>query len=739
MSYERWFPHRRRTVAYALTGPVQVSAALLALVAIVLMLVSNARAQDAAAPAQDTAAPAQAPADAINPDTRAALNALTRMEDADTALSLAEDGAALYEAETVKLDGYEYCSQAVALAERGEFRRSVQAASKALHVALQTGNEDLLAKSYRDLAIVFSYAGQLERAEAFANLTLGKRANDPRQVQGPAHKIIGDVRTRQARYPEAIAAYETALTTSSDRYRPLVQSSLVNALILSRDLVRARRELDAIAAPDDPAQRAQLDRTRGRLLLAENKPDEALALFQRLVGEKVPGDEGNYRMWALDGVSRSEQALGRPREAALALDRALAAFDSVRARFRSDEFKMGLFSDLQAVFERAIRLYSDTGNAERAFDISERSRARALLDAVADRGRTPEDATAAAIDVASLRKLLRADERVVAYHSLKDELLAWVVSPEGVSEHSIALPRDDLVRLVEAYRQAVIGLRPSAVNAGESIAALLIAPLGLQDGQRLIVVPHGPLHYLPFQALRTNGKYLIEQHPIAIAPSVSIAVRLAERAPRTKPELLAFGNPTVSPAIADPLPGSEREVQNLAALFPGAQTYFNADATEARFVARAPKSRIVHVAAHARADIADPLHSQILLADENGRQNFLEAREVLDLDLGDVSLMTLSACESGLGRVADGDEVLGFTRSFLSAGTSALVASLWPVPDRDTERLMTTMYRDLRGGVDLQRAMQAGQLAVLGDASTAHPFYWASFNLIGNWRLTVEK
>lgn len=724
------FPLRRRSIAGMATRMHAAVARSVLLPAVLLLSAPAALAQAQAAP------------EATNPDLRAVLGAMTRLEDADTALALAEEGRLLYEADTVKLDGYEYCSQAVALAERGEFRRSVQAASKALHVALQTGNEDLLAKSYRDLAIAFSYAGQLGRAEAFAQLALSKRSDDPQKVQGPVHKVIGDVRTREQRFPEAIAAYETALATSSDRYRPLVQASLVNALILGGDLARARREFDAMGVPDDPVERAQIDRTRGRLLLAEGRPAEALAMFEGLVGKQVADDEGFYTLWALDGMSRSQDALGQPQAAAQSLERALQTFDRVRARFRSEEFRMGLFSDLQSIFERAIALYSQEGRAAQAFDISERSRARALLDAVADRGSgggAPESATAASVELTALQTLLRADERVVAYHSLPDRLLAWVVSPQGIAEHSIALPRADLVRLVEAYRQALIGLRPAAVDAGARIAELLVQPLGLEEGQRLVVVPHGPLHYLPFQALRIDGKYLIERHPIAIAPSASIAVRLAQRAPRTAPDLLAFGNPLVSPAVADPLPGSEREVQQLAALFPRAQVHLLADATESRFTAAAPKARLVHVAAHARADLADPLHSQILLADENGVQNFLEAREVLALDLNNVSLVTLSACESGLGTVADGDEVLGFTRSFLSAGTSALVASLWPVPDRDTERLMTTMYRELHDGADLQRAMQAGQLAVLTQPDTAHPFYWASFNLIGNWRLTVEQ
>ncbi|HST44745.1 MAG TPA: CHAT domain-containing protein [Luteimonas sp.] len=681
---------------------------------------------------------ADAPAvTSAHPDLKAVLDAVGRLEDADTALALAVDGAALYEAETVKLDGYEYCSQAVALAEQGEIRRSVQAASKAMHVALSTGNEDLLAKAYRDLAIAFSYSGQLERAEAFANLALGKQADDPSKVIGPAHKIIGDVRSRQQRWPDAIAAYEQALTTSSDRYRPLVQASLANALIAAGDPARARRELDAIAEPADPVQRAQLVRTRGQLLLAEGNAADALVLFEGLAATPVPGDEGNYRMWALDGVSRSQEALGRPREAAAALDQALAAVDDVRARFRSEEFRMGLFSDLQSIFERAIRLHADTGDDARAFAISERSRARALLDAVADRGRAPEDATAPPVELGALQALLHADERLIAYHALPDVLLAWVVSPAGVRGHRIALKRQDLVRLVDAWRQAIINLDPAAVDAGARIASLLVAPLGLEAGQRLIVVPHGPLHYLPFQALRLDGRYLVERHPIAVAPSAGIAARLAARGTRADARLLAFGNPLVSPAVADPLPGAEREVNEVAALFTRPEVYLLADATRARFEAAAPGARIIHVAAHARADLADPLHSQILLADADGRQHFLEARDVLGMNLGNAALVTLSACESGLGRVDDGDEVQGFTRSFLSAGTSALVASLWPVPDRDTERLMTTMYRELRAGTDLQQAMRAGQLDVLGREESAHPFYWASFNLIGNWRLTV--
>ncbi|MBK6924423.1 MAG: CHAT domain-containing protein [Thermomonas sp.] len=692
-----------------------------------------------AAPASDLPAPQAGDADADS-EARAALAAISRLDDADTALALAADGAALYDREAVKLDGYAYCSQAVELAEKGEFRESARAASKALHVALQTGNKDLLGKAYRDLAIAFNYAGQLERAEQFANLALKYPGVNPTQVNGPARKVIGDVRTRQGRYDEAIASYEEARQGSSDRFRPLVEASLANALILSGDLVRARSTLDALAEPQEAKQRAQLQRTRGRLLLAENKPAEALALYQALASAPADGDEDFYRAWALDGMSKSQAALGNDAEAAQSLDQAIDVFDQARSQFRSDEFKMGLFSDLQNVFERAIGMHSKLGQPARAFDISERSRSRALLDAVAGRAELKGDG-GKALDAASLQKMLRADEVVVAYHALPDRLMAWVLSSEGVREAAFpaALPRNDLARLVDAYRDALIKLNPNAAAIGDKIGQLLLAPLGVEAGKRVVIVPHGPLHYLPFQALRLDGQYLIERNPISIAPSISIAARLAERTPSVEAQLLAFGNPTIDPNVADPLPGAEREVHELSRQFPGAKLFFKDEANKANFTANAPQSRLVHIAAHATVDTLDPLHSKVLLADENGKPNYLEARDVIGMDLGNVAMIALSACESGLGRVENGDEVLGFTRSFLSAGTSTLLASLWPVSDAATEKLMTTLYAELAGGEQVQDAMRDAQRAVMADPETTHPFYWAPFNLIGNWRLKVAK
>ncbi|WP_218512069.1 CHAT domain-containing protein, partial [Variovorax sp. dw_308] len=183
--------------------------------------------------------------------------------------------------------------------------------------------------------------------------------------------------------------------------------------------------------------------------------------------------------------------------------------------------------------------------------------------------------------------------------------------------------------------------------------------------------------------LRLNGQYVIETHPVSVAPSMSIAVQLAQSTPRVDASLTAFGNPRIDDQHE--LPGAAAEVKEIATVFPRNKVYMGAAATKTQFREAAGRSPLIHVAAHAEADQIDPLYSRILLANEDGKQNFLEAHEILDLPLSHSALVTLSACESGLGRVATGDEVLGFTRSFLSAGTSSLISSLWSVSDDATE------------------------------------------------------
>ncbi|RMX04236.1 CHAT domain-containing protein [Corticibacter populi] len=692
---------------------------------------AGALAQPVAAPVAAATAPAPAPALALVQQSRG------RLDDADTLLGLTTEGAILYGQDAVKLTGYQYCSQAVALAEQGEFRQSLRAASKALHLAQANDDPELLGRALRDLAIVFSYAGQLDKAAQFANEALAVPVQDAGQVAGPARKVLGDVQMRQGEAAAAVRSYEAALPLSSPRYRPLVEASLANALIATGDTARAAALLAQIAPPQDDALALQLHRTRASLLLAQGHPQQARAAYAELAAMRGGTDTGYYRIWALEGMARSDLMLGNRTAAAQALQQALLQLDGVRARFRSDEFKMGLFSDLQGLFEQTVALETELGNPAGAFEASERSRSRALLDAVRGRASAAAQSLEQPLALATLQQTLRADERIVQFHTLPDALLVWVVSPDAIAAHRIAVGRDALVSVVEAFRDAIIQGRRGAVGAADQLGTLLIEPLGLAPGLRLVMVPHGALHYLPFQALRVRDQYLIERNPVSVVPSASIAARLAAAGAGAPADLVAFGNPRIADEYD--LPGAEREVGTLAGLFPRHQLFVGAAATKEAFAQAAGRAAVLHVAAHAQADLVDPLYSRVLLAGVPGQPpaptQFLEAHEILDMDLRGTALVTLSACESGLGKVAQGDEVLGFTRSFLSAGSGSLIASLWPVSDDATAVLMGTLYQALAQGQDVQQAMRAGQLAVLAEPRMSHPFFWAPFNLIGNWRL----
>jgi CHAT domain-containing protein len=693
-------------------------------VAIALMLFANA-----AQAGQDNAAPA---APTVFDAARA------RLQDAETLRTLTDEGRLLYQKERIKLDGFQYCGQAVALAERGEFRQSIQAASKALVIGQQQDNASLVVAAKRDLAITYNYAGDLKRAEQYAHEALVGAEGAKPAIAGPALKTLGDVAARSGKYAEAIAHYRKAESAASDKFRPLVRISLANAYVLNQQLPQARSLYQQIGQPD-AALAAPFKRGLANLDLAEGNYPAALALFTEVVKQAGGSDAAYHRLWGQEGIGRTLVLMNDQAGARNAYLEAVRSSEAMRSRFRSEEFKSGLFGDVQQIFDRAIALSMAAGEVEAAWALSEQSRSRALLDVVRDR--VALRATAVRLDAepvaaAALRQMLRTGEAIVEFHTLDDQLIAWVARPSGVRGYRIDRSRKDLAADIDAFRQAIFTRKPGASELGLRLHALLIEPLQLAPGEQLLIVPHDALHYLPFQALRNADGYLIERHALAFAPSAGVAVQLARRGATQGGRLVAFGNPGIDEKFA--LPDAEREVNLIGALFPDTKIFVKAAASKRQFRDSAAGAGILHVAAHAEVDVIDPLQSRILLAPDGDDLGYLEAREVYGLNLDNVSLVTLSACESGLGRIARGDEIMGFTRSFLTAGASGLLVSLWPVADDSTELLMTTLYGELAKGKSAAIAMQTAQVTVLRRAKFAQPFFWAPFDLVGDWRMQIR-
>lgn len=292
----------------------------------------------------------------------------------------------------------------------------------------------------------------------------------------------------------------------------------------------------------------------------------------------------------------------------------------------------------------------------------------------------------------------------------------------------------------------------------------------LRPGRALIVVPDGVLWQLPFQALLSPaGSYLIYDRELTYAPSVStlklMAAEKQKRGHRSETRLLAFGNPawkgapakTSSPAAAPaiaaamsgapaataglraeaftPLPHAEDEVKRLGRLYGAAHSLvrIGADAAEARFKTEAPSADVLHLATHGVLNDASPLYSYLLLASAaagDRNDGLLEARELLRLDLR-ASLAVLSACDTGRGRLAAGEGVVGFSWALFVAGVPTVVVSQWKVDSASTSELMVEFHRRRRAGLSDARAMQAAVRALRENPAYRHPFFWAPFIVVG--------
>ena len=676
----------------------------------------------------------------IPPEKIAEMRAL----EVESAARLALEGDILFHSDLDKRDGYQYCGMASTLLEQGELRRGIREAAKAFYLGRRNKDEFLLAFATRDLAYAYSLAGYLDKADQFAKESLehvakSRPATDRSGVLGPSHRIRGEVLLRRGRPAEAIVEFDKALEGASEGFKPFVKASLANAYLAQRNYAKARELFKEAEASARPKYQPLIRRGFAEVALAEGRLQDSARLFTEVAAQATGPDQEYHRFWALEGAARSYRIAGDRARAVEGYRQAIAAAEAVRARFRSEEFKAGFFGDMQRVFDDAVAVLADARQVDAALEVSERSRGRALLDMV--RGRVVASSGAEAfadplgrpMTAAQLRAAVPPGVALVEYHVLADRAYAWVVRRSGLRLITLEGGREQLVKAAGEFRAAVARKAPEAIALGGALHQRLVRPLALAANEPVVFVPHDALHYVPFHALHGPGGYLVEERPISVAPSASVYARLATRERGTAAHVLALGNPDLGSARLA-LPAAEREVEEIRTLYAGAEVYVRADATKERMLTRAPQSQVVHVAAHAEVDEIDPLYSVIHLAHAGKGSGNLEAHEVYRLDLGGATLVALSACETGLGKISRGDEMWGFTRSFLSAGAPALLVSLWEVDDASTAKIMRTFYGEMKGGAATRAALRTAQLEVLRDTRTAHPFFWAPFILVGDGR-----
>jgi CHAT domain-containing protein len=247
----------------------------------------------------------------------------------------------------------------------------------------------------------------------------------------------------------------------------------------------------------------------------------------------------------------------------------------------------------------------------------------------------------------------------------------------------------------------------------------LIEPLGLDrfDLQKVVIVPYGVLHFLPFHILHDGSSYMIEKQEIVILPTAGLA---------TRPPLLRDpGALILANSWEGRLPHTLAEAQMVQRLF-GGTLYAGESAT--RNALQAVPAQILHIATHGEHRLEQPDLSYLQLADGQ-----LYADDTLQQDMS-YELVTLSACETGRANVAASDELIGLGRGFLYAGAGALLVSMWQVTDTSTLYFMERMYKTLRAGTSKAAAVREAQRFMLAEEPWFHPAFWGAFQLIGDDR-----
>jgi len=341
----------------------------------------------------------------------------------------------------------------------------------------------------------------------------------------------------------------------------------------------------------------------------------------------------------------------------------------------------------------------------------------------------------AAESLASLRRQLQPGTVVLEYFQAGDEFVLFAFDAVRLAAYRLG-PVEGVADMVERLRfqMCKFGLGNDYVrahaeamlaNVNEVLGDLytaLIAPGAddLMHARRLLIVPHGTLHYVPFHALiDPSGTPLVDHVEIACAPSAAVLAACYQRTPL--PEHLGR---RLLMGVADPaIPHVGSEIETVAQLFGPSVVLADDRASEEAFRRYAPEADVMHIASHAVFRHDNPLFSAIRLTD-----GWLSLYDLYSMRLR-AALVTLSACETGVSDVLAGDELIGLARGFLQAGAASVVVSLWAVNDATTARLMERFYTRLERGFGAAAAMREAQIDQRREYS--HPYHWAPFMVVG--------
>jgi tetratricopeptide (TPR) repeat protein len=571
-----------------------------------------------------------------------------------------------------------------------------------------------------DLAGAYLFVGALYRSvgrAAEAQQVLEEGAQIPTAFASAQRRLywagaFGRARARLAYarhdYPtaarqaaESVSHLEQYLADQSpsrfDQGRRNARRNLVLALTLVGDVARKTGN-HAAAAPafaravhvarELGATELELGARNSLGYLAIDKPDIPEALRHLDEARRIATATGNpsYQMWATNGIGRAHFREGRYAEALEAYKEAVRLAEELRGSLQDAALRSGFLEDKQEMYNGAVFSAVGLRKPEEAFALAERARSRAFLDLLGSQTVLSKGQTRALVD-----EEIRLRARLAASRAAADE----------AGDDDAVDGRADAEAAERDYRGFLDRVRKESL---EQASLMSVEPVNVAELQGLL--PEGT----------TLVEYLVgRQHALAwVVDRTSLTV---VRLPMQREQIVS-GVRAFRRGIEGQIALAEAQTQGVLV---------RQDATETRTKSLIEAAGLLHFATHGELNERDPLASGLLLtpgAPDDGR---LEVREIFGLDLK-AQLVVLSACETGLGQLGTGDELVGLQRAFLYAGSPAVITTLWKVDDRASFGLMREFYDQL-ARLDAAQALQAAQRAAL--KAFPHPFAWAGFGLTG--------
>jgi CHAT domain-containing protein len=665
-----------------------------------------------------------------------------------------------------------------------QFSQSLEFSLPAARIASELDDAETSVAALRSAGAVYSRSGDYDRAVSknFEAVALMHKYHVPALKAAQACAQLSDTLFRKGEYAMALDYQMEAIQYANRTPNAMLAAGIAGRLgliywKLGRDEEANRYLNDAIARTEAIADRVsrsllQIDlyTALGDFCLHRHKVAESISAYQRAI-KTVSNTNNRVFLSAIhQGLAEAYLAQGKIAEAEPEFQTSIRLAERDRQQI-NDAYGRSLFlASRQNVYHAMIDFqFSSKRDPVKGFNYSEVAKSRELLDTMAGQNRlksTDGNITLALsggaqpLTLNQVQRALPATAQIVSYTVAKQRLMVWLVTRDDFHSARIDISADRLRRLTSDYlanlrtRRNLESLKPQAAE----LYKILISPLAarLDRNRMLYVVPDAVLSQVPFVSLVTpdTNRYLIEDFPLAVAPSASVLARTLKPSAR-KPTngneaFLGIGNPRFNhqrfPGLPA-LPSADDEINQSKSFYPRALSFNREQATESALTTRMGDYEIVHIAAHVLIDEQSPLHSSIVLAEEKNREpkaqksghrtpdGKLQAHEIFRLKLPRTRLVILSGCRSALGSGTRAEALSALAQAFLAAGAKSVIASLWDVDDQSAAELMQSFHQYHRAKRQaLGEALRQAQVGMIrsDNSKWQHPYYWAAFMITGD-------